>query len=285
MSLVATDIHLSEYQDWEGELAAEDVDYITGELGDKLTIRRQVRGPGYILNPNQFAGVLALPSGRRLQSRPKVPLRNLFYMMAVAHNLPFRHEPAGFASFDKILEFVAFHFAGLVEERIDRGLYRSYVEREENLSTVRGRIAFAADVRHNNVLRHRTYCRYSELTWDIPENQIIRQVVHLLAGYGFRPDLRRRLGAIDTTVSEVTPTELPARALDDFRYHRLNNDYALLHAFCRLFLDGSSLREDAGPVEFRAFLIDMNALFEGFITRMLQERAGGDLSIVFGDKI
>lgn len=168
------EILLSEYRDWAGELAAEDVDYIVGQLGKKLSVRRQVHGSGYVLNPNQFVGVVVLPSGRRLESRPKVPLGNLFYMMAVALELPFLDETVEFASLDEILEFVAAYFAELVKGRIDRGLYRSYVEREENLLTVRGRIEFAEDLRRNHVLRHRTYCRYAELTWDIPENQIIR---------------------------------------------------------------------------------------------------------------
>lgn len=276
---MTNDILLAEYQDWIGSLATEDVEFITRELDGKLSIQRQLQGSGYILNPNQFVGVLTLPSGRRIESRPKVPVGNVFYMLSVVLDLPFREEPAAFDSFDDLLEFIAAYFAGLVQERIEHGLYRSYIDLEDNLAVVRGRIDFAQDLRENYVLRHRVYCRYTELTWDIPENQIVRQVVHLLAGWGFRPRTRLRLAQLDGALSEVTPTRLAGGAVDRFVYHRLNEDYRQLHQFCRLFLQGASLDEHAGEHQFRAFLIDMNALFERFVTTLLQERAVHPLTV------
>ena len=175
-----------------------------------------------------MSGVVALPSGQRLESYPKVPVRSLFYMLAVAFNLPspFLPEWSEFDELDEMLEFVVAHYADLLESRIAHGLYRTYAEREENLSAVRGRIAVADDVRHNFVLRHRTYCRFAEFTWDVPENQILRQVAHLVAGWVRKPELRMQLRRIDRLMGEVAPTNLPASALDRFTYHRLNDDYA-----------------------------------------------------------
>jgi 5-methylcytosine-specific restriction enzyme subunit McrC len=204
-----------------------------------------------------------------------VPVSNLFYMLAVAWGLesPFREEEVNVDRIEELLEFVVAHFADLVERRIGRGLYRTYVEQEANLATVRGRIAVAEDLRHNFVLRHRTFCRYTEFTWDVPENQVVRQVVHLVSGWVGLPALRLRLRRLDAQLAEVTPTTLPATAIDSFTYHRLNDDYQPIHQLCRLFLEGASLAEDAGPFTFRAFLIDMNRLFEAFVTQVLRERA------------
>lgn len=266
-------IVLGEYRDWAGALAPEDAAFLARELGGRFSVQRQLQGDGYLVNPQQWVGVLTLPSGGRLESRPKVPIGNLFYMLAVARDLPFRDELTRVESVEQLLELVAAYFAGLVERRIALGLYREYVEREENLTVVRGRIAVAEDVRRNYVLRHRTYCRYAELTWDIPENGVIRQVVRLLSGWDFRPPVRLRLAHLDAALAEVAPAELPVSALDGFVYHRLNEAYRELHALCRLFLEGSSLHEEAGPHALPTFLLDMNALFEGFVTRLLSERA------------
>jgi 5-methylcytosine-specific restriction enzyme subunit McrC len=139
---------------------------------------------------------------------------------------------------------------------------------------VRGRIGFADDLRHNYVMRHRTYCRYDELSWDIPENQVIRQVLHLLGGWGFGRELRLRLLGLDTALSEVTPTDLPLSSLDRFQYNRFNEDYRQIHQFCRLFLEGASLSEESGPFDFQTFLVDMDKLFERFVTQVLRRRAG-----------
>jgi 5-methylcytosine-specific restriction enzyme subunit McrC len=274
-------IQLAEYQNWCGELSDEDAEFVWRELSPRMTIRREIHDARYILNPNQFVGIIVLPSGRRLESYPKVPVRNLFYMLAVAFELPspFREEPTEFERLEEILEFVASFFADCVEERIDRGLHRSYVDEEDNLAAVRGRINFAEDVRRNYVLRHRTYCRYSDFTWDIPENQILRQVAHLLTGWRFRRELRLRLGRIDAALADVTPTILPASILSQFRYNRVNDDYRQLHRLCQLFLEGASLSEDIGPFDFRTFLLDMNRLFEEFVTQILRDRARGGITV------
>jgi 5-methylcytosine-specific restriction enzyme subunit McrC len=273
--IVTEVVQLTEYQDWIGNLSGEDAEYILLHLSPKVAIRRRVQDDQYVLNPNHYVGIVTLPSGRRLESYPKVPVRNLFYMLAVAFNLPspFRDELAKYAQLDEILEFVVSFFADLVERRLDQGLYRSYVEQEDNLAMVRGRILFAEDVRRNYVLRHRTYSRYTEFSWDIPENQIIRQVTYLLGGWELRWNLRRRLHRLDGALTEITPVNLPVSMISRFQYNRLNEDYRQLHQFCRLFLEGASLSEESGPFDFQTFLIDMNKLFERFVAQILLERA------------
>src|SRR5215207_9813808 len=274
-------ILLREYEDQGVALPAEDVTFITEQLNGRMTIRRALHGTGYELNPNQYVGVVVLPSGQRLESYPKVPVRSLFYMLAVAFNLPspFLEEWSEFDELDEMLEFVVAHYADLLESRIAHGLYRTYAEREENLAAVRGRIAVADDLRQNFVLRHRTYCRFAEFTWDVPENQILRQVAHLVAGWVRKPELRMRLRRIDRLMGEVAPTSHPASALDRFTYHRLNDDYQPMHQLCRLFLEGASLSEAEGSFTFRTFLLDMNRLFEAFVTQVLRDRAPTGISV------
>jgi 5-methylcytosine-specific restriction enzyme subunit McrC len=278
---VTETLRLVEYEEREISLASEDAAYLARAFAKQIALRRALTGEGYLLNPNQFVGVLALPSGRRLQIEPKVPVRSLFFMLAVASELPppFLEEAAEFAELDELLEFVAGAFADLAEERIARGLYRAYVEREENLAAVRGRIAVADDLRRNHVLRHRTFCRFAELTEDVPENRIVRQVAHLLAGWVRRPPLRLRLWRIDHALGSVAPTHLPAEAVDRFAYGRLNEEYRPLHRLCKLVLEWASFADEAGPFAFRAFLLDMNRLFERFVTQTLRDRARHPVSV------
>ncbi len=278
---MTTTIRLSEYDASPWELPDGDATFISRELSRKISISQRVDDPRYWLNPNQYVGVVTLPSGARLESYPKVDVRNLFHILAVVLGMesPFREEIAKVGELDSILEFVAEHFADLVENRINAGLYRSYVDREDNLTRIRGRIDFLQDVRLNYVLRHRTYCRFSDLTWDVEENQVIRQVAHMLSGWGFRRVLRSRLGRIDAALAEVSSAHLPPSAIAKFNYNRLNEDYRPIHALCRLFLEGASLSEELGIFDFRTFLIDMNQLFEGFVTQILVSRELGAIRV------
>ena len=52
-----------------------------------------------------------------------------------------------------------------------------------------------------------------------------------------------------------------------------------MHQFCRLFLEGASLSEESGPFDFQTFLIDMNKLFEAFVTQVLRELAGRRVTV------
>lgn len=265
---------LTEYQDRQVGLAPGDAAFVASHLRGRFRIQRTLADDAYVLNPRQHVGVVTLPSGRRLESRPKVPARNLFAMLAIAYELPdpFLNAPVEADRIEDVLAFVVARFAALLEERLDLGLYRAYVENEENLTAVRGRIVIAEDVRRNSILRHRTYCRFTDYSWDVAENQVLRQVVQLLAGWRLPARLRRRLQALDAAMAEITPGRYVASDLGRFTYHRLNEDYRPLHALCRLLLEGASPSEDAGPFGFEAFLLDMNRLFEGFVTQALQDR-------------
>lgn len=281
-------IQLSEYESWQGNLDADDVEFVLNVLSQKFDYRREVRGRETIdvINPKQWVGVIVLPSGKRLESRPKVPVRNLFYMLAIALELQFKNirfweELAEYERLDDVLEFVASYFTDLLDDRLKRGLYRSYIDQEENLNFVRGRISFMEDLRRNHALRHRHYCKYSEFTWDIPENQVLRQVAHLLSGWDFSERLKLRLVKIDSALTEVTPTNFPSYVLDQLSYTRHNADYRHLHQLCRLFLDGFSLHEDVGSFHFRTFLLDMNKLFEKFITKLLISEAPQGVFVSF----
>jgi 5-methylcytosine-specific restriction enzyme subunit McrC len=267
-------IVLREYQPTEVVLDDGDAAWLVALAGKQFTIQRRFDG-ALIVNPNQFVGVMTLPSGITLTVQPKVPASNLFVMLATAYRLdsPFRDQAAVYDTIEQVLEFLVDEFTRLVEARIAAGLHRAYIEREDNLAAVRGRIAVADDLRRNYIQRQRVFCRFTEFSWDIPENQVIRQVAHLLAGWVSDPRRRLRLWQIDHTLGEVSPVSLPVDAIDRFVYNRQNADYEPIHHLCRLFLRGSSVSEHAGDTGFRSFLLDMNKLFETFVTEILRERA------------
>ncbi len=272
----------SEYTPWVGRLDDQDWAFVKGELPQQIKATREIRDGREVcvLDPGQYVGIVVLPSGNHFEVVPKVPVENLFYMISVAFRLdPFRSETATFERLDDLLAAIARIFAGLVEERIAEGLYRSYIECSDNLRYVRGRIDFAQDLRRNLLSRQRVHCTYADFTWDIEENQILRQVAHLLSGWGFDPALRLRLSRLDNALAEVRPVTLPASAISRFQYDRLNNGYRHPHQLCRLFLEGASLSEKLGVWDSRTFLVDMNKLFELFVTEILMTRAASGLTV------
>ena len=235
----------------------------------------------WIVSPGSTVGVVELPSGNRLRCQPKAPVRNVFYMLATAYGFrdPFLDQALAFERIDELFDFLVEHLANLIDARLERGLYRAYVEREDNLPAVRGRILIAEDVRRNAVLRHRTFCQFTEFTWDIPENRVIRQTVFAMSRLVRSPALQQRLAALDRALGEIDPAPLPLSRFDTFHYHRLNDDYRPIHRLCRLLLEGASVSEHTGALGFRAFLLDMNQLYETFLTVALRDALGDGLEL------
>lgn len=270
-------IRLPEYGSWIGDLPDHDVSFIEERLRNRLDIQR-LPGGAVRIAAAEHVGRVVLPSGRELQIEPKVPIGSLFQMIATAWGLP----PAIMSgliaceTFSEALELVALYFARLSKQQIDSGLYTRYLDREENLPVVRGRIRFVENVRQNRGLHHSLVCLTSELTWDIPENQIIRQVAHALSGWGFNRATTLELENVDMLLAELSRAHFTPSAIDRFVYGRLNQSYRSIHQLCRLFLEHSSLTDTTGGVLFNGFLINMDALFEDFVTSTLQSNLGAD---------
>jgi 5-methylcytosine-specific restriction enzyme subunit McrC len=253
------------------ELSGDDVAFVSERLHKRVTIARDLEQERYVLNPQQHVGLVRLPSGRLLRSSPRIPTDNVFRMLAMTSEYPaVLPDATGLGELDAMLEFIAAHFATQLEHLIEQGLYRTYVETEDNLPVVRGRIQIAEDIRHNFVQRHRTYCRFTELTWDIPENQVLRHVVGLLSGWPFSRDLSVRLYQLDRTMDEVSRRVARPDDFDRFNYTRLNRTYEPVHRLARLLLQDMSLSEQDGEYEFVSFLLDMNELFERFVAKVFE---------------
>ncbi|WP_369262666.1 McrC family protein [Streptomyces sp. R35] len=165
------------------------------------------------------------------------------------------------------------------EQLLARGVRRDYVTVEDDLPAVRGRLL--AD---RQVLRHygrldRLACRYDEHDTDIVDNRLCGAAVDLAARTARSPAVRARARRAADRFAQVAPTRLGdlRTALAGLDYHRHNSHYREAHRWAALLLSGGGIADlfSPGPLASRAFLIDMNVLFESFATRLLREAATG----------
>jgi 5-methylcytosine-specific restriction enzyme subunit McrC len=268
-------IVLDEYEFWNGIMSRADYRFVAGPLRKYFTIAH-VENEEVRVTAQEFVGSLVLPSGRQLTVRPKVPIGSVFQMLSDVLGVPqlVFDELIRCQDFPDALELVANWFATLVEEQIDHGLLRRYVDEEDNIATLRGRILLERQSRATAATQHKVYCRFAEMSWDIPDNQLIRQVVHLLTGFGFSRVTQSRLQRADSRLAEITRTTFTAEKALQFTYGRLNLSYEAIHNLCYLFLNGASLTESSGNTTIPGFLISMDSLFEAYVTLALQARLG-----------
>ncbi len=98
---------------------------------------------------------------------------------------------------------------------VRKGLSRVYAEHLEQTSAVRGRVL----VRENlGVPKATLFCRYAELSFDTPENRILRHAISNLD----RNDTTHR---ILRQLAEVPKVQLSATSWTRPKYNRLNQHY------------------------------------------------------------
>lgn len=154
------------------------------------------------------------------------------------------------------------------------GLDQGYVEREEEIAGVRGRMNLDGTARKMLTQHGRSLCRYDELETDTLPNRILKSTVAVLARTPqLDRSLRRQLDGLTRELGGVR--EIVIRD-EDFRLvqHHKNRTYRFLLDVCRLVRDSMLVDEQSGGVRFRDLTRDdrrMSGLFEAFIFNFLSK--------------
>ena len=228
----------------------------------------------WVLKNLGYVGLIPLGRDHTLSLQPKVPVTNVFRMLEYAYRLDiFRKgdDLVGARSMRELYESLARVLSRRVRDRGRKGLYRTYIGREERLSVVRGRL----DMRDLQRLHAdpRLLCRFEEHTPDNEDNQILLDALDRVLRSGLcsaeaQAEVREAHRVLRAAASPATFGE---RNLLGRSYTRLNHDYRGLHALARFFVAHTGPTHRSGAAGMAPFLIDMAELFERFVAAWLHE--------------
>jgi 5-methylcytosine-specific restriction enzyme subunit McrC len=225
-----------------------------------LTILPTNRRHHYQVTPAGRIGVLDAP-GLRLVIQPKIPLRNVFYFLDPSAPLPppsGREQPGA-----EVLDFLAGRLAEQMMERARAGLHCGYREREVQGTYLQGRLNVPAQLRDERAQRReQLHCHHDSYGADIPCNQAIRSAAQVLLSCPLlsepgRGALRRALAGF----AEVAEVRLDSTLVECAEASRPPPDYGPVLDTCRV------LAESVVQGEAPAFLLDLERLFERYVTR------------------
>ena len=156
-----------------------------------------------------------------------------------------------------------------------RGLLHGYITEEEALYTVRGRIRFDDQIRRRFGVPLPVEVRYDEFTDDILANQLVKAAVGRLGGMRLRSQTARTgLGRIAGTLDNISPVEFPPNNVPSITFDRLNEHYRGVIGLSRLILRHSAFESERGRIRAAGFLMDMNVVFQEFVTVALRDALG-----------
>jgi len=261
----------------------------TLRLGDRQARLLAATGRVSVL-PNRRTGCWDVKAGGwvgslvvgdvRLLVRPKIRLENLFLMLETGlRPEDWRDEAFAYAQDAELLPAVVSFLARATETTLARGVFRRYRERSERLPALRGRLDLAAMVARAG-LPAPLDCRYDDFTADVIENRYLKAALHRALWVPQAParDRRRLLGLL-ADLDEVADVPIEASDLDRVVFNRLNQHYRPALCLARLVLENLTLLDRSGGRTAASFMLDMNSLFERFVTERLRRALRGRLVV------
>ena len=181
------------------------------------------------------------------------------------------------------------HFLSIVRVIVKRGLKKDYVQREENLKKVRGRIALLRNER-TNVLKKRydkVFCRYQEYSDDTVENRLIKKALsfswQILKINGISESMLSLQHAVQECLSAFANVsdEIEVWEVKAIKHNKIFKEYddaiklaqMILHRYDYSITNITAAEEEYCPV----FWIDMAMLYEHYVLGLLREAYGSKI--------
>ena len=249
----------------------------TGGASLPLTIEPVMGAEGsYCLTPGSTVGAVEV-EGLSLLIQPKIGIPQLLSLACYAMDV-FRLRQDRLFNFEEqeaLPDTLALALAAAARRAFVRGLLHGYRTEEEALHTVRGRIRFDEQMRRRSGVPLPVEVRYDEFTDDILENRLVKAAVVSLGGMRLRsPAAQQGLGRVAGILDNVRTVEYPPGEVPPVRFDRLNEHYRGVVGLSRLILRHSAFESGRGPLRAAGFLMDMNVVFQEFVTQALREALG-----------
>ncbi|QCA05673.1 McrC family protein [Pantoea vagans] len=169
-----------------------------------------------------------------------------------------------------LLDIFIQHFCHDLHTQILQGKLRNYIEQEENLSVMRGRLVIPQHVRHNLVHKERLYCRFDEFSEDMLLNQILRFTLRLLIPWTRSGKTKKKLIELLMHFNGINDAPITLQSFKLLKNDRITQRFQPVLEQCRLFI--AAIKPDvlAGSTPLFSLLFDMNRLFEAWVAEKLK---------------
>ena len=175
-----------------------------------------------------------------------------------------------------LLEVFIENYISEVKKILRVGIKSQYVNQQENLNFLRGKIVNPLNFKHNHSNKAKFYCEFDEFSEDIVYNQLIKSTLLKLSriskSHNNRTNILQLLHHFDT-VNESTDF------ISDFRkvngINRLFINYKQAISWSEVFLMNKSFTNFSGNSKNMAILFPMERIFEDYIGYLMKTYADG----------
>ena len=236
---------------------------------------------GDFLQAQNYVGIIQTKSGDSLEILPKIhdndnsnneeavenSKKILLTMLKTLKSHPFKNiNIANLKSLNlPLLEIFISMFLDEVSKLIKIGIKSDYVELEDNLKFLKGKLKISEQIRKNIVHKERFYVCYQEFSIDRAENRLIKSTLEFLYRRSKSSKNQRLIREYLFVFDEISSSSDINADFSRLKLNRQTKHYEQALLWSKIFLQNKSFSPYRGSDVAFALLFDMNRLFESYI--------------------
>lgn len=237
-------------------------------------------GLGEILQAQNYVGVIQTKDGTTIEILPKIKkLDNeeskniLIKMLKTLKKSPFKHFNTANLKATKmpLIEMFISMFIEELAKLIQKGIKSDYVQKEENLKFLKGKLKISEQIKQNSVHKERFFVEYQEFSSNRVENRLIKTTLQYLYKKSKLNKNQQRIREFLFVFDEVEISHNIKTDFEKVKINRQMKDYEQVLLWCKTFLFENSFSPYKGNDIAFALLFDMNLLFESYVYDFLKK--------------
>jgi len=243
--------------------------------GNKLILGFLVGSATFFLKDGRQVNIEILPKVRS-QNKDDLDRESLRRMWSFATGLNLREDQSN-AKMEMaklpLHEWFINKFINQVEQLLERGIRAQYIETEENLMTVRGRLCVQENLRANAYAPHQFYCRFEEFSPNRPENRLIKQALLKIRSRSSKDTSRHKATHLADLMHEIPNSVDIDRDFSLWATDKLIKDYREIRSTCEWILKEQSPAPIVGRQSMFGRFVRMNDVFERYVARWMDNQS------------
>lgn len=254
---------------------------------------------GDFLQAQNYVGIIQAKSGDSLEILPKIhdndnsnneeavenSKKILLTMLKTLKSHPFKNiNIANLKSLNlPLLEIFISMFLDEVSKLIKIGIKSDYVELEDNLKFLKGKLKISEQIRKNIVHKERFYVCYQEFSTDRAENRLIKSALEFLYRRSKSSRNQRLIREYLFIFDEISSSSDINADFSRLKLNRQTKHYEQALLWSKIFLQNKSFSPYKGNEIAFALLFDMNKLFESYVGNFIKKKRA-DVSLQHSEK-
>lgn len=235
---------------------------------------------GKVLQAQNYVGVIQTKDGTTIEILPKIQNLDeqkskeiLIKMLKTLKKSPFKNFNTANLRASKmpLLEIFISMFLEELTKLVQKGIKSDYVQKEENLKFLKGKLKISEQIKQNSVHKERFFVQYEEFNSDKIENRLIKTTLEYLYKKSKSNKNQQRIREFLFVFDEIKISHNIKTDFEKIKLNRQMKDYEQVLLWCKTFLLENSFSPYKGNDIAFALLFDMNLLFESYVYDYLRK--------------